>query len=177
LAVEVAFAGRSNVGKSSLMNRLMDRKNLVRTSSAPGCTRALQFFEARARDGAVIRLVDLPGYGYARRSKGERASWAELIEGYLGSRDPLRAVVLLVDARRGLGDDERRLVEFLATRPRERRPQTIAVATKIDKLPKSQKKALLQRLRRGAGAVLAVSAVTGEGMAELWQAIRAVTVD
>src|SRR5690606_23305020 len=99
LGVEVAFAGRSNVGKSSLMNALMERRKLVRTSSTPGCTRAINFCKARARDGAELRLVDLPGYGYAKRSKTERNQWARMIESYLAERDHLRAVVMLVDAR------------------------------------------------------------------------------
>ena len=98
--VELAFAGRSNVGKSSLLNALMDRRRLVRTSSTPGCTRKINFFRTKARDGAVLTLVDLPGYGYAKRSKAERKLWSELIEAYLIQRDHLRGVVILVDARR-----------------------------------------------------------------------------
>lgn len=167
---EVAFAGRSNVGKSSLMNALMGRRNLVRTSSTPGCTRQLSFFGVRARDDLRMRLVDLPGYGYAKRSKGERDGWAELIEHYLLHRSALRTVVLLVDARRGVEEEEQQLIDFLATRP-EPRPATIVVATKIDKLQRSQRKAALARVGRGR-RILGVSAAEAEGVAELWQEIR-----
>ena len=96
--VEIAFAGRSNVGKSSLLNRLMNRRNLARTSSTPGCTRQINFFGVRTSSGVNLSLVDLPGYGYAKRSKDERKLWAELIDGYLLGRPTLRAVALLVDA-------------------------------------------------------------------------------
>lgn len=171
--LEVAFAGRSNVGKSSLMNALMSRRNLVRTSSTPGCTRQISFFAARARDGAQLCMVDLPGYGYAKRSKGERDAWAELIEHYLLHRASLRAVVVLVDARRGVEEEEAQLLEFLETRE-EPRPATLLVATKLDKLPKSQRRAALDRF--GASKrVLGVSAVDHEGIDELWRALRRVT--
>src|SRR5262245_14241605 len=90
--LEVAFAGRSNVGKSSLINSLAARKKLVRTSSTPGCTRTVSFFPTRIEGGTELVLVDLPGYGYAKRSKAERDSWADLIEEYLLGRPTLRAV-------------------------------------------------------------------------------------
>jgi GTP-binding protein len=167
---ELAFAGRSNVGKSSLMNALMGRRKLVRTSSTPGCTRQISFFSAHARDGHTFSLVDLPGYGYAQRSKQERSEWADLIEAYLLKRDSLRAVVLLVDARRGVEADEEQLIDFLAARP-EPRPAVILVATKIDKLQKSKRRAALAQLARGH-KVIGVSATDGDGIAELWAAIR-----
>lgn len=173
LGVEVAFAGRSNVGKSTLLNALMRRKNLVRTSSTPGCTRQINFFSARARDGAVFQLVDLPGYGYAKRSKNERASWAEMIDHYLVERDWLRAVVLLVDARRGLGEEERGLAELLAKR---RQPATlITVATKVDKIQKSKRQAALRKLTSGGDVAIGTSAVDGLGLEKLWRAMRKAT--
>ncbi len=171
LGVEIAFAGRSNVGKSSLLNTLMRRKNLVRTSSTPGCTRQINFFLARARDGALLHLVDLPGYGYAKRSKGERRQWAELIEGYLLRRDWLRVVVLLVDARRGLDDDERDLITLLGRR-RGQPVALITVATKIDKVPKSKRRAVLAKLTGAGGIAIGTSAVEGDGVPELWRALR-----
>jgi GTP-binding protein len=172
---EVCFAGRSNVGKSSLMNRLLDRKNLVRTSSTPGLTRIVAFFSARAQDGAELLLVDLPGYGYARRSKEERLRWAELAESYLLSRPTLTAVVLVVDARRGVEGSDLDLLRLAAEPPRvERRPlQTIIVATKLDKLPSSERKTALVGIERSIGRrVLGVSARTGEGRDELWELVR-----
>src|SRR5579872_1051573 len=104
--IEIAFAGRSNVGKSSLLNATMQRRGLARTSRTPGCTRQLNVFEVRCADGLALRFVDLPGYGWARRSKAERSQWQEMIEGYLQARASLRAVVLLVDVRRGVEEEE-----------------------------------------------------------------------
>ncbi|HZO15677.1 MAG TPA: ribosome biogenesis GTP-binding protein YihA/YsxC [Polyangiaceae bacterium] len=170
-APEVAFAGRSNVGKSSLMNALMGRRKLVRTSSTPGCTRAVSIFEARARDGLTLSLIDLPGYGYAQRSKTERLAWGKLVESYLSGRDALKTVVLLVDARRGLAEEERQLAAFIAAK-RGTDVKTILVLTKIDRIPKSKRRAALDKLRAGRRRVLAVSATTGEGIDDLWAALR-----
>src|SRR5579871_5826548 len=148
--LEVAFAGRSNVGKSSLLNAVMQRRGLARTSGTPGCTRQLNIFEVRCTDGLSLRFVDLPGYGWARRSKSERAHWQGMIEGYLRRRTGLRAVVLLVDVRRGVEDEERQLVDFLRL-PREtsdRGPlEVILVATKVDKLGVAARKPALEAVR------------------------------
>jgi GTP-binding protein len=172
---EIAFAGRSNVGKSSLLNALVERRSLVRTSSTPGSTRQVNLFEARAADGAVFSLVDLPGYGFAKRSRAETATWASLIEGYIGARPTLAAVVLIVDVRRGLEDDDRELIAFIdAARPPSRRPVVVlVVATKLDKVPRSRRKVMLARLEAAAGRkVHGFSAVTGEGREDLWRALR-----
>ncbi len=172
---EIAFAGRSNVGKSSLINSLVERKSLVRTSSTPGCTRQVNVFETRAKDGTVLNLVDLPGYGYAQRSKDERKKWAELIEGYLGERPSLAALCVLIDARRGLEDDDRELIDFVlrGRRPGLREVVPVVVATKSDKLPRSSAKSELERLYKASGVhVTAFSAVTGEGRTDLWLRIR-----
>ncbi len=125
---EVAFAGRSNVGKSSLINALVARRNLVRTSSTPGATRAVNLFRVKLRgelapaalaptaEGertATLDLIDLPGYGYAKRSKKERAAWGELVDAFLHTRRSVRAIVVIVDARRGAEDDDLELVELI----------------------------------------------------------------
>ncbi len=175
IGVEIAFAGRSNVGKSSLINALVERRNLVRTSSTPGATRKLCLYEARAADSTVFHLVDLPGYGFAKRSKQERAAWAALVEGYLQKRSTLAAVVLIVDARRGVEQDDRELVEFIEhAAPPSRRPvRVILVATKLDKLARSAQRPAIEGIRRAAGrGVIGFSAETGDGKELLWSAIR-----
>jgi GTP-binding protein len=174
--VEVAFAGRSNVGKSSLLNATMQRRGLARTSGTPGCTRQLNVFEVRCADGLSLRFVDLPGYGWARRSKTERAEWQGMIEGYLRRRAGLRAVVLIVDVRRGVEDEERQLVEFLGL-PRlvsDPKPlDVILVATKLDKLGAAARKPALEAVRKKARTrVIGFSSVSGEGREELWSRIR-----
>jgi GTP-binding protein len=172
---EVAFAGRSNVGKSSLINSLVGRKKLVRTSSAPGCTRTINIFRARLRindEEAHLDLVDLPGYGYAQRSKAERRSWGPLIEGFLSKRPGLHATVVILDLRRGAQDDDLQLLEFL----RSVGITPIVVATKIDKLPASKRKVAVAALRRELDCpVIAYSAVTGDGRDELWKRLLSVS--
>jgi GTP-binding protein len=176
--LEVAFAGRSNVGKSSLLNAMMQRRGLARTSNTPGCTRQLNVFEVRCADGLAVRFADLPGYGWARRSKVERAEWQGMIEGYLGTRAGLRAVVILVDVRRGVEEEEQQLVDFLR-RPRavSGKPlELILVATKIDKIGVAARKPALEKVHRGAGTrPIGFSALggAGEGREELWARIRA----
>jgi GTP-binding protein len=161
---EVAFAGRSNVGKSTLINRMVARKRLVRTSGRPGCTRAINVFRVTTRE-VTLDFVDLPGYGYARRSKAERASWGPLIEGFLQYRPGLRAVVVIVDVRRGLQEDDYQLLEFINTTP----ATPIVVATKVDKLPKSKMKSELMKLTRDTGLdVCGCSGETGAGREDLW---------
>jgi GTP-binding protein len=172
---EIAFAGRSNVGKSSLINALVERRGLVRTSSTPGCTRQVNVFEVRAKDGTTLNLVDLPGYGFARRSHDERKQWATLIEGYLASRPSLAALCLLIDARRGLEDDDRELLDFVKRGRAKgmRQVEPLVVATKADKLPRSSSRSELAKLERASGVkIVPFSAVTGDGRAELWSRIR-----
>lgn len=174
IGVEIAFAGRSNVGKSSLLNRLMARRSLVRTSSTPGCTRAINFFEARARDGMRLTLVDLPGYGYAARSRQEKVQWAHLIEHYLLQRPSLAAVVVLVDVRRGLEKDDLDLLELLSEQgPRSRPPTPVLVATKLDRVPPSQRAAALATLARSARKTIGFSTELPATTADVWRALRA----
>ena len=177
---EVAFAGRSNVGKSSLMNMLMSRKGLVRASNTPGRTREINVFLAKSKDGLALHLVDLPGYGYAKVSKAERKSWGPMMEGYLASRTTLRAVVMLVDVRRGVEEDDLELVHYVEearrlNRIEENKPVSlIVVATKLDKLALSKQKPAVQAIKNAAKVpVLGFSAVTGTGRDELWSRIRA----
>ncbi|HEY6461791.1 MAG TPA: ribosome biogenesis GTP-binding protein YihA/YsxC [Polyangiaceae bacterium] len=178
--VEVAFAGRSNVGKSSLLNAMMQRKGLARTSNTPGCTRQLNVYEVRCLDGLALRFVDLPGYGWAQRSKTERKEWQAMIEGYLQGRAGLRAVAILVDVRRGVEDEERQLVDFLGE-PRhvsDPKPlEPILVATKLDKLSTSARKPALAAFKEHARTKpIGFSAVTGDGREELWARIRHATL-
>ena len=166
---EVAFAGRSNVGKSSVINTLVRRKKTARVSNTPGRTREINFFDV---NGQFI-LADLPGYGYARVSKEARSTWRPLIEGYLTASPKLRGVVQLLDARRTPSDDDLQMLDFLA---RTQIP-TIIVATKVDKLRPAEREAGLRKLALEAGVdseqVIPFSAITRMGRDELAEAIAA----
>jgi GTP-binding protein len=169
---EIAFAGRSNVGKSSLLNALTLRKGLARTSKTPGHTSKINLFDVRTEAAHVV-FADLPGYGFAARSKEEKKSWGPMIEGYLLSRPSLRALVLLVDARRGIEDDDRELVEFWA----QTKKKLVLVGTKMDRLSKAHHKPALAALRAAAkdidSVVIGFSAETGLGRDELWKSLVA----
>jgi GTP-binding protein len=166
---EVAFAGRSNVGKSSLLNKLVRRKRFARVSNTPGRTREVNFFLVNDR----FVLVDLPGYGYARISKERRAEWKPLIEGYLRSSKELRGIVQLLDVRHDPTEDDRQMLAFLASVG----VPTMFALTKIDKLTVNQRKAriaaLLDLLEVSEDQVISFSAVTGEGRDELAEAVVA----
>jgi len=165
---EIAFSGRSNVGKSSLINRLVRRKQLARVSNTPGRTREVHFF--RVNDDFV--LVDLPGYGYARISKERQKEWLPLIEGYLRGSAQLRGVVQLLDVRHDPTEDDLQMLDFLA----ELETPTVVVATKVDKLSRSQARERLAVIAKRAGIdaeqIIPFSATTGEGRDELAEAIR-----
>jgi GTP-binding protein len=161
--------GRSNVGKSSLVNALLGRRNLARTSARPGKTRRIHFY----RVGGMFYLVDLPGYGYAAVSKRERESWRPLVESYLrAEREPLRGAILIVDIRRGPEREERDLLEWLSA---ESIPVALAL-TKSDKLPRAEVGRRARELAAGldveASQVASVSARSGRGLASLAGWIR-----
>jgi GTP-binding protein len=171
---EIAFLGRSNVGKSSLLNAVLERRSLARTSSTPGATREVVFFEAKTMGGAVLSLADLPGYGYAKRSKTERASWGKLAEDYLLSRPNLVGVVILIDCRREIEDDDKDLFELIASPARVSRPPvaSVLVATKLDKLSGAARKPALAKLRTQAGRpVIGFSYEDPESADAVWRAV------
>ena len=163
---EVGFVGRSNAGKSSLVNALTGRKSLARVSQTPGATRQINFFDL----GGRLMLVDLPGYGFAKRSKTEADSWQEMIFTYLRRRARLRRVLLLIDARRGVMDSDRQVMALLD----QAAVSYGLVLTKADELKSSERPGALAAAGKEAGthtAALAetqlTSAVTGEGIPEL----------
>ncbi len=178
---EIAISGRSNVGKSTLLNRLAGRKALARTSKTPGRTRGIIFYDLEARwpdqtERRALRLVDLPGYGYAQVARTERKSWGPLIEGYVEARPTLKLFFVLVDARRGIEEDERQLCEWLGGLGV---PYQIVV-TKVDKLSATERGLVKARCRAAVApslpVVTLVSAVNGEGIPGLWAAVlRAVS--
>jgi GTP-binding protein len=167
---EVAFAGRSNVGKSSLLNRLIHRKKFARVSNTPGRTREVNFFKVNNE----FVLVDLPGYGYARVSKERRAEWRPLIESYLRNSPQLRGIVHLLDSRHDPTEDDRQMLEFLS----EIEIPTVIVLTKIDKLRPAERKTRITEISTQLGLdeeqVIVFSAVTGEGRNDLAEAMEAV---
>jgi GTP-binding protein len=171
-APEVAFLGRSNVGKSSLINRLVQRRKLARTSTTPGKTRLIHWYQVRRPEGETL-FVDLPGYGYAQVSKAERARWRVLVESYLEGRETLRCAVLLQDLRRDLSEDEDLLIAWL----RERGVPVILALTKSDKLGQMRRAQRVAETRRAVDLpddrVIATSAEKGLGLEELWRTIDA----
>ena len=160
---EVAFAGRSNVGKSSLLNKIFNRKSLARVSSVPGKTITVNFYAVDA-----IRLVDLPGYGYAKAAPGEKRRWAELMEGYFKTGRDIRLVVQLIDMRHKPSEDDQTMLAFL----REMGYPFVIALTKCDKLNKTQYQQRLDALQTELAAYedipkIPCSAVKGTGVEEL----------
>jgi GTP-binding protein len=166
---EIAFVGRSNVGKSSLLNALCGKKGLAKTSGRPGKTQTLNFFDVAGR----YYFVDLPGYGYAAVPVKVKEAWGRVMTAYLRDRVPLKLVVMLLDARHAPSEHDLEMLELLED---ARRP-TLIVATKIDKLKRSERAKNLARIRDACGldaaaALVPFSAVTGEGRKELWEFIE-----
>ncbi len=170
---EVAFSGRSNVGKSSLINRLVNRKALARTSATPGKTATINFYRLD-----TLRMVDLPGYGYAKVSDNERRRWSELIEGYFDDDRDLRLVIQLWDMRHDPSKDDYQMLEYMV----EREIPFIIVLTKSDKLNKTERVKRLDSFNRILSdlegiTVIPFSAVNGEGAEEIRSIIEQVTED
>lgn len=165
---EIALAGRSNVGKSSLINRLIQRKNLARTSSQPGKTQTLNFY----RINKEIMFVDLPGYGYAKVSKTQKSQWGKMIERYLLERDRLRLVIHLIDVRHLPTKDDQQMHDWLKANALP----TLTIATKADKIPRSKWQKHLKEIREtltmsNEEELILFSSETGLGRDEVWEQI------
>ena len=166
--MEVAFAGKSNVGKSSMINALMNRKALARTSSQPGKTQTINFYHINEE----MYLVDLPGYGYAAVSEEAKAKWGKMIERYLHTSANLKAVFLLVDIRHVPSANDQMMYRWIA----EQGYQPIVIATKLDKIKRSQIQKQLKLIRTALdmgneGKILSYSALTKQGREEIWELI------
>lgn len=166
---EIAFAGRSNVGKSSLINKILNRKSLARVSSKPGKTATINFYNI----DKTINLVDLPGYGFARVSPQEKKKWGIMINEYLNSRENLMQVILLVDSRHKPTEDDKIMINYI----RNVCERCVVVATKFDKLKKSEQQSNLITIIRELqlddnDVIIPFSTVTGQGKEEFWQFVE-----
>lgn len=164
--VEIAFAGKSNVGKSSMINALMNRKSLARTSATPGKTQTINFYNINQE----MYLVDLPGYGYARVSEKEKAQWGKLIERYLNTSKQLKAVFLLIDIRHDPSANDKMMYEWIVSQGYH----PIIIATKLDKLKRSQIQKHVKMIKEGLDlipgtVVIPFSAETKQGREEIWE--------
>lgn len=169
---EVAFAGKSNVGKSSLINGLMNRKSLARTSSQPGKTQTINFYNVNE----CMYLVDLPGYGYAKVSQSEKEKWGKMIENYLHTSKTLKAVFLLIDIRHEPSANDKMMYDWIVHQGYE----PIIIATKLDKLKRSQIQKNLKLIKEGlklrpGTVVIPFSAETKQGREEIWALIDELT--
>lgn len=165
---EIAFAGKSNVGKSSLINAVMNRKSLARTSAQPGKTQTINFYNV---NGAFY-LVDLPGYGYAKVSEEVKAKWGKMVERYLRQSRQLKAVFLLIDIRHEPSANDRQMYDWIISQGYH----PIIIATKLDKLKRSQVPSALKTVREGLKAgketiILPFSALTKQGREEIYEVI------
>ncbi len=167
--LEVAFAGKSNVGKSSLINALMNRKSYARISATPGKTQTINFYNINE----ALYLVDLPGYGYAKVSEKEKAQWGKLVERYLHGSARLKAVFLLIDIRHVPSANDRMMYEWIL----DKGFQPIMILTKLDKLKRSQVQKQIKVVKEGlqlvpGTKVIAFSSVTKQGREEIWEVIE-----
>lgn len=171
---EIAFAGKSNVGKSSLINALMNRKSYARISATPGKTQTINFYNINDE----IYLVDLPGYGYAKVSEKEKAKWGQLIERYLHSSKQLKAVFLLIDIRHAPSANDKLMYDWIVSQGYE----PIIIATKLDKLKRSQAAKHIKMLKAGLDLipgtkVIPFSSVTKQGRDEIWELVETECMD
>lgn len=172
--VEIAFAGKSNVGKSSLINALMNRKSLARTSAQPGKTQTINFYNINEE----LYFVDLPGYGYAKVSRQEQEKWGELIERYLHSSEKLKAIFLLIDIRHEPSTNDRNMYHWIV----ENGFHPIIIATKLDKINRSQKDKQVKLIKTALEVekgtiVIPFSATTKQGKEELYEIIDKISED
>ena len=168
---EVAFAGKSNVGKSSLINGLMNRKSLARTSSQPGKTQTINYYNINQ----ALYFVDLPGYGYARANEQVKAQWGKMVENYLHKSGQLRLVFLLIDIRHAPSENDRIMYHWIL----ENGYDPVIIATKLDKIKRSQVQSQLKQIRTGLGAeegirFIPFSAQTKQGREEIYRIIDAI---
>lgn len=170
---EIAFAGKSNVGKSSMINALLNRRNLARTSSQPGKTQTLNFYNINDD----FNFVDLPGYGYARVSKSEKSKWGPMIDTYLHKRDQLKEIILLVDIRHDLGDNDRQMYHWIKSFGYS----GYLIATKADKLSRSQQIRNLNNIKKSLQVddrfIYPFSASTKQGVEEIWTLIEKILTE
>lgn len=171
---DLAFAGRSNVGKSSLINKLLNRKSLARVSQKPGKTATINFYNI----DETLNFVDLPGYGFAQVSKEEKRKWGNMIETYLNTREQLKQVILLVDSRHKPTADDCLMLSFI----RQVCPRAVIVATKFDKLKPSQKdasiKLIIETLElKGDDIIIPFSSVNGTGVEEFWGYVNEIVLE
>lgn len=171
---EVAFAGKSNVGKSSLINGLMNRKSLARTSAQPGKTQTINFYNINQ----LMYLVDLPGYGYAKVSESEKKKWGVMIENYLHSSQQLKAVFLLIDIRHDPSANDKNMYEWILYQGYE----PIIIATKLDKIKRSQVQKQMKAIRVGLKVrpgtkIFPFSAETKQGREEIWEYIDSLVLE
>jgi GTP-binding protein len=171
---EIAFVGRSNVGKSSMINTLAHRKKLVRVSNTPGRTKTLNFFDVTLEHRAkkrTLRLCDLPGYGFAKVPKSERMVWDTMINAYLSNRHTLRVVVTIIDGEIGPTPDDLEMLDFLQDKP----PRILVIATKMDRLNKAARKPQLEKIRKQLelpeNSLLGFSSTDDIGHEDVWRTL------